>query len=100
MKFRWFASRRAPAIALGVGLAALGATEIVAQTQTPAPRTAPAAAAKPAGIPRTPWRAPDLNGVWTGNTMTPLERPVKYANKPVLTEEEAAALEKDQAQNA
>jgi hypothetical protein len=43
--------------------------------------------------PRTPWGAPDLQGRWTGSTITPLERPKEYANKPVLTPEEAAALE-------
>ena len=42
---------------------------------------------------RTPWGAPDLNGTWTGSTLTPLERPTEFAGKPVLTVEEAAALE-------
>ena len=32
--------------------------------------------------------------------MTPLERPDKYANKPFLTEQEAAALEKAQRDTA
>jgi hypothetical protein len=40
-----------------------------------------------------PWGAPNLEGTWTGSTITPLERPAQYANKPVLTREEAAALE-------
>ena len=44
-------------------------------------------------VPRTPWGAPDLNGTWTGSTLTPLERPTEFAGKPVLTVEEAAALE-------
>jgi len=43
---------------------------------------------------RTPWGAPDLQGVWTGSTMTPLERRPEHAGKDVLTEEEAAALER------
>jgi hypothetical protein len=43
--------------------------------------------------PRTAWGAPDLRGTWTGATITPLERPAEYANRPVLTPEEAAALE-------
>jgi hypothetical protein len=42
---------------------------------------------------RTPWDGPDLQGTWTGSTITPLERPKEYADKPVLTAEEAAALE-------
>jgi hypothetical protein len=43
--------------------------------------------------PRTPWGSPDLQGTWTGSTLTPLERPAEFAGKPVLTAEEAAALE-------
>ena len=43
--------------------------------------------------PRTPWGAPDLNGTWTGSTLTPLERPKEFTGKAVLAPEEAAALE-------
>src|SRR4026208_1388931 len=45
------------------------------------------------GAPRTAWGTPDLQGTWTGSTITPLERPKEYANKPLLTPQEAAALE-------
>ncbi len=44
--------------------------------------------------PRTPDGQPDLQGVWNFSTVTPLERPKEFANKPVLTEAEAAAYEK------
>jgi hypothetical protein len=44
---------------------------------------------------RTPWGDPDLQGIWSGETLTPLERPARFANKPVLTPEEAAAVEKE-----
>jgi hypothetical protein len=27
--------------------------------------------------PRTPWGAPDLQGIWSSGTTTPLERPAK-----------------------
>jgi hypothetical protein len=47
----------------------------------------------PSHAPRTPWGAPDLNGIWTGSTLTPLERPKEFTGKAVLTPEEAAALE-------
>ncbi len=43
--------------------------------------------------PRTPWGAPDLQGVWDFRSMTPLERPPELAGKKVLTDEEAAAFE-------
>ena len=35
---------------------------------------------------------PDLQGIWTTHTYTPLERPARYAGKEFLTEEEAAEL--------
>ena len=44
--------------------------------------------------PRTPWGAPDLRGVWDYRTMTPLQRPLEFGDKQVLTEEEAAAYER------
>ena len=54
--------------------------------------------AKPAmDAPRTPDGKPDLQGFWDFRTLTPLERPATVGDKPVLTEEEARAL---QAQNA
>ena len=52
-------------------------------------------AAKPA--PKTPDGKPDLQGFWDFRTLTPLERPASVRDKAVLTEEEARAL---QAQNA
>ena len=43
--------------------------------------------------PRTPWGAPDLQGVWDFRTLTPMERPEELEAKDVYTEEEAAAFE-------
>lgn len=37
---------------------------------------------------------PDLQGIWTTSTLTPLERPVEFANKPTLTPSEAAEYAK------
>ncbi len=48
----------------------------------------PALAAEP---PRTPWGAPDLNGVWQFALATPLERPEEFADKTHFSEAEAAA---------
>ena len=42
---------------------------------------------------RLPWGDPDLQGTWTGSTLTPLERPAELVGKTVLTEEEARTLE-------
>ncbi len=40
--------------------------------------------------PRTPEGHPDLQGIWTNTTLTPLERPKELADKPYFTEKEAA----------
>ena len=42
-------------------------------------------------VPRTPWGDPDLQGLWSYGTSTPLQRPLKYAGREWLTEEEVAA---------
>jgi hypothetical protein len=44
---------------------------------------------------RTPDGHPDLQGVWTNSTLTPLERPGQFSGKTALTETEATAYEKD-----
>jgi hypothetical protein len=44
--------------------------------------------------PRTPDGHPDLQGTFTTQTYTPLERPQRYAGKEFLTEEEANELTK------
>jgi hypothetical protein len=60
---------------LGVALALAGTT---AAGQTP---------------PRTPAGQPDLQGIWSNATVTPLERPTDLAGKQTFTAEEAAAYE-------
>jgi hypothetical protein len=45
--------------------------------------------------PRTPDGQPDLQGIWSNATITPLERPDDLAGKPALTEKEAAEYEKE-----
>jgi hypothetical protein len=69
MRIRWFAAAAAIATV---------ATSLVAQGWSP---------------PHTSWGDPDLQGVWNYATMTPLERPREFADKAVLTPEEAAAYE-------
>ena len=45
------------------------------------------------GARRTPWGHPDLQGIWTNSTITPLERPAAFADREFLTEEEARKLD-------
>ena len=48
--------------------------------------------------PETPWGDPDLQGVWTNATLTPLERSDAMVDKSVLTAEEAADFETQSAE--
>ena len=46
-----------------------------------------------AGSFKTAWSDPDLQGIWSTASATPLERPVEFAGKEFLSEEEVATLE-------
>jgi hypothetical protein len=84
----------APTRALGVVLAIL-ITGVPATAQRQAGAAKPqTGTATPWTPPRTPDGQPDLQGVWTNPTITPFERPNALAEKPFLTPEEAAELEK------
>jgi hypothetical protein len=78
----------------GIVALAFAATQVVslADQQQPAPGQKRAAAAAPAkktpGKFRTPWGDPDLQGLWSNATTTPLERPNDLAGKAELTDEE------------
>src|SRR6185503_18834928 len=64
---------------------------IVAAVASPSAQS-PQPAAPAWKAPRTPDGHPDLQGIWTTHTFTPLVRPARYADQEFLTEEEAAEL--------
>jgi hypothetical protein len=54
------------------------------------------ALAKDYKVPRTSWGDPDLQGVWSYATTTPLSRPTQYANREFLTAAEVESLAREQ----
>jgi hypothetical protein len=42
---------------------------------------------------RTPWGEPDLQGIWTDETDTPLQRPARYANQQFFTATQRTELD-------
>src|ERR1700738_2498121 len=67
------------------------------QATTAAPKAKTAAAVKGTWTPpRTPDGQPDLQGVWTNNTVTPLQRPKELAGKEFYTEAELAQVQERQ----
>ena len=49
-------------------------------------------------VPRTPWGDPDLQGLWTNTTTTPMERPDDLADKESLSSEELAVRDAEVAE--
>jgi hypothetical protein len=69
--------------------AAAGCIMTTASAQAPT-----ASGATPASSPRTAWGEPDLQGIWTNETTTPLQRPARYANQEFFTAAERAELDR------
>jgi hypothetical protein len=65
-----------------------------AQKKTVAVSKDPSAKTKAGTIPRTPDGHPDLQGIWTNATLTPLERPAELTGKLNITDAEATAYER------
>jgi hypothetical protein len=63
-----------------------------AQTESSAAKAPPTA--KGWTAPRTPDGKPDLQGIWSNNTLTPLERPKGLGTKEFYTEQELAEISK------
>ena len=84
MRERFSGSMVAVAVAAAVGSAAISVPVTPASPQAP---TAPSAALK------TPWGEPDLQGIWTDEFDTPLQRPAKYANQEFFTEAQREELD-------
>src|SRR5437588_8211909 len=60
-------------------------------------RTAEVTRASESSVSRTSWGEPDLQGIWTDETDTPLQRSAKYANQEFFTAEQRAELDKARA---
>jgi hypothetical protein len=82
-------------VALGIATVCITAVPLAAQTGTAAAK--PAAGAK-AWTAKTAWGHPDLQGVWTNTTTTPLERLPEASDKQTLSDEERTDLAKKVAQ--
>ena len=82
---------------MSVAIAVVAWSVVVSAPMTPASaQTSPASGTPPAASssPKTPWGEPDLQGIWTDETTTPLQRPARYANQEAFSEAERAELDR------
>jgi hypothetical protein len=90
MGHRFSGSIVTAAIAAAAAGAAISVSAIHTSAQAP---TASGAALK------TPWGEPDLQGIWTDEFDTPLQRPTQYATQEFFTEAQRAELDKTRSAN-
>ncbi len=84
---------------LTVAIATAAAGALVSVPMTRASAQAPAASVTPpAPALTTPWGEPDLQGIWTDETDTPLQRSPKFANQEFFTEVQRADLDKERSE--
>ena len=74
-------------------LNSLTASAVILVLSTPAQVTG----AKEPAVLMTAWGEPDLQGIWTDETDTPLQRSAKYANQEFFTEAQRQELDKERA---
>src|SRR5436853_308076 len=72
---------------IAAAIASAGISLSVTRTSAQAPAVSGAAL-------KTPWGEPDLQGIWTDEFDTPLQRSAKYANQEFFTEAQRADLDK------
>src|SRR3954462_13380254 len=72
--------------------AAIAAAIMSAVIAVSVPRTSAQAPAL-----KTPWGEPDLQGIWTDETDTPLQRPAKYASQEFFTAAQRRELDEARA---
>src|SRR5690349_12673568 len=92
MRERFASSIIVIAIAMADTAVSLSVAPALAQASAET-ATAPAVAASL----KTPWGEPDLQGIWTYLSDTPLQRPAKFANQEFFTEEQQVELDKERA---
>src|SRR6266700_1388581 len=76
---------------------AIAAAAVSAAISVPVTRTSAQAPAVSGTALKTPWGEPDLQGIWTDEFDTPLQRPVRYANQEFFTQAQREELDRQRA---
>src|SRR5260370_25635580 len=81
-------------LTVAIATAAAGALVSVPVTQASAQSPA-ASVTPPAPALTTPWGEPDLQGIWTNETDTPLQRSPRYASQEFFTAAQRAEFDRE-----
>jgi hypothetical protein len=73
---------------------AIAATAVSAALCVPVSRTSAQAPAASGTAPKTPWGEPDLQGIWTDEFDTALQRPAEYAGQEFFTQAQREEIDK------
>src|SRR5450432_1248170 len=85
---------RGSTITVAIAATAVGVTVSVSITGTLA-QAPVASVTAPVPALKTPWGEPDLQGIWTDEFDTPLQRPAKYENQEFFSQAQRAELDKE-----
>jgi hypothetical protein len=77
---------------VNLAIAAAAAIAVISATVTHASAQSPAGSSSSL---KTPWGEPDLQGIWTDEFDTPLQRSPRYSNQEFFTEQQRADLDKE-----
>jgi hypothetical protein len=81
------------ALAASIACVSLLSSDVAGQTSA-----SPAVGKRASSVKKTPWGDPDIQGIWTNTTTTPVERPRELADKTELSEDEREALARQTAE--
>src|SRR5258708_22290411 len=81
------------ALAAGIAFMSLLSTDVLGQAPASPTLRKPASSVK-----KTPWGDPDIQGIWTNTTTTPVERPRDLADKAELSEDEREGVARQTAE--
>jgi hypothetical protein len=76
-----------------VAISAIAVTSVSVTSMSVTPAAAQTPSASGAAL-KTPWGEPDLQGIWTDEVDTPLQRPAKYADQEFFTDTQRVDLDK------
>ena len=81
-------------VTVAISAAAIAVTSVSVTSMSVTPAAAQTPPASGGATLKTPWGEPDLQGIWTEEFDTPLQRPAKFGNQEFFTDAQRVDLDK------